>query len=435
MKTIKQISKIFLASILILSFTQVKADNERKESFEKTYKLDKTGKFNFSCYDTDLKINTWDKNEVKLTGEIIIDGGDKEDQDELINVFKNPEANESFKSLSIETNMAKNTIIIGPFKKITLVNGKTIKVDKYKATYTLWVPQSIALSLKSKYNNINIANLSGDVDFDLYDADLTLVSFGKKGKFKFKYCSVDIGSGDNAEFDVYDSDFEIKNLKVVSINSKYSGFNIGNMAMLTAISYDDDYTIQNISNFTCEAKYSDFKIYSNMEMASLNFYDSDFSAKDINSVKFSAKYSSFRIGNANVCEIPELYDSDVRLENVGSLNCNDSKYDEIEMESISKSIKLPSAYTLNLKVHKVESSFEEFTGEFKYGSVKLPLTEALEFNLNYETTYGSVIIPENKVKVKTNISDNSKHSFDGSTAENAKCTIQFTGYDIDFDFN
>ena len=127
MKTIKQISNILLVTTIFnLTICSVNGQ-ERREKFEKSYQVTSTGEFNFSCYDTDLKVNTWQKNEVKLTGEIIINGGDKEDQDKLIEVFKNPEVTENSNSLTIETNMAKSTIVIGPFKKTTLVNGEIIK--------------------------------------------------------------------------------------------------------------------------------------------------------------------------------------------------------------------------------------------------------------------------------------------------------------------
>ncbi len=71
---------------------------------------------------------------------------------------------ESPTSLSVKTDLARNTLVIGPFKKITLVNGKTIRVDKYKASYTIWIPKSVAFELKSKYNNIDIASLTGELE-------------------------------------------------------------------------------------------------------------------------------------------------------------------------------------------------------------------------------------------------------------------------------
>ncbi len=70
MKKIKQISKLILASLIILLSINAGFTQEKKESFEKSYKINSTGDFSFKCYDTDLKVNTWQKDEVKLTGEI-----------------------------------------------------------------------------------------------------------------------------------------------------------------------------------------------------------------------------------------------------------------------------------------------------------------------------------------------------------------------------
>jgi len=161
MKTIKLKFNILitLASILFVSFNS--QAQEKKDSFEKTYNLASTGEFTFSCYDTDLKVNTWNKNEVKIYGEIIIKGGDADDQQKLIEVFKNPEVNQSSNILEIKTNIAKSTVMIGPFSKTTLVDGKTITVDKFEIKYTLWIPESIAFNLKSKYNDIETGLYNG----------------------------------------------------------------------------------------------------------------------------------------------------------------------------------------------------------------------------------------------------------------------------------
>ncbi|MFC2096181.1 hypothetical protein ACFLQ3_00605 [Bacteroidota bacterium] len=88
MKTIKQISKIALITLFLFTAISSSFAEEIKETFEKTFKLSKTGDLSFSCYDTDLKINTWDKDEVKLTGEIIISGGDEDDQQKLLDFYE-----------------------------------------------------------------------------------------------------------------------------------------------------------------------------------------------------------------------------------------------------------------------------------------------------------------------------------------------------------
>ena len=432
MKTIKQISKILIAILIFITSINSSFAQERKDTFEKSYKLNSTGNFIFSCYETDLKINTWKKDEVKLMGEIIIEGGEKDDQDKLIEVFKNPETSQSANSLKIETNMSTFTVIIGPFRKTTLVNGTKIKVKKYKVKYTLWIPESISFNLKSKYNTIDIATLTGKVDFELYDVDLTMLSYGKDSKFEMKYSSASIGKGGDAVMNIYECELEAIEMNDVEINSKYSKIDITTINTLDFDSYEDKIKIGKINSLNSEAKYSDYRINDDITNCIINLYDSDIEAKNIDQLVFTAKYSSLRALNINSIKIDNLYESKIDASIVGKFSCNESKYDKIEFEAITKSLDFISAYELNLRVGKVETSFESFTGSFKYGSIKLPLDPALEFSLKFETTYGKVDFPRNRLKINDMNFNDSKKYFEGQTSDNPKCKIEFKAYDTDF---
>jgi hypothetical protein len=432
MKAIKQISKILFAAVLIATAINTSTAQERKESFEKTFKLDKTGDFVFSCYDTDLKINTWDKDEVKLYGEIIIDGGTKDDQEKLIEIFKNPKASESSSSLKIGTNLTQSTIVIGPFKKITLIDGKTIRVKKYKAKYEVWMPKSAALNLESKYNNIEIANLNSRVDLKLYEVDLTLTSF-KKGTFNMKYSSADIGTGETASFDVYECKLEIKDIKTFSANSKYSTFNVEKAELIAVGSYEDKFKIENLTNgLTGTAKYSNFIIGSNTDKIKLDVYESDLEAKNITELEYNSKYSTVKALDIQNIMCDKLYETNIYASNIGSISCTESKYDKFHFASISKSIAFESAYETTIKVERTLPTLESFLGIFKYGSVKLPLNSSLEFSLEFMINYGDVDFPKGRVKVNNMDKDGSKYLFNGSTSDNAKCKIKFEAYETDF---
>ena len=77
----------------------------------------------------------------------------------------------------------------------------------------------------------------------------------------------------------------------------------------------------------------------------------------------------------------------------------------------------------------------EFSGNFKYGSVDLPLDPALEFRLEFSSTYGNVDFPKGKLRINDYNMEGSKNSFSGSTSENAICLIKFTSYDVDIDLD
>ncbi len=436
MKTIKQIYKVLLAPILIVLAINSSTAQERKESFEKSYQISSTGNFGFSCYDTDLKVNTWNKDEVKIIGEIIIVGGDPDDQEKLVEVFKNPEVSSSPNSLKIETDLAKNTIIIGPFKKITLVSGKTIRIDKYKANYTLWIPENINFDLKSKYNNVDISTLKGNVDFNLYEVDLTLVNF-KEGDFDMKYSSAEFVKGEKAKFDIYECEIEAKEINEIIANTRYSEYKIENAEKLAINSYEDEFEFQNLKHgITGQAKYSNINIASNIDLIKMDVYETDIEVLNVKKVEYASKYSKFSAQNVDLFECSNLYEVEIFASTVGEFSIQESKYDDVKFEKITKSIEVPSAYELDLHVGIVESSFERFYADLKYGTIKLPLSSNLEFSLDFVTTYGDVDFPKDRIKVKDlNIKESSKHSFEGATNENPKCSIKFKAYDANVDLD
>jgi len=433
MKTLKQTYKILLVSLFMVTAINASLSQERKESFEKIYKINSTGDVSFSCYETDLKVNTWDKDEVKLVGEIIIGGGDIKDQDELIEAFKNPDVSESSNYLRIKTNLVQNTIIIGPFRKITLVNGKTIKVDKFEAKYTLWIPENISFDLKSKYNDIDIATLKGDVKFELYEVDLTLISFNK-GEFNMKYSSAEIGKGESAKFDVYECELEIKDIKKIMANTKYSDYFIGKSEILAVGSYEDDFDIISLSKgLTGQAKYSDFKIASNVSQIKMDVYETDIEVLNVDVVEYSSKYSTLNAKNINTLKCNSLYEVKIYADVVGKFSCEESKYDHIRFQKITKAIHLPSTYELELNIESVDVGFEKFYGDFKYGNVNLPLDPKTEFSLKFETKYGDVDFPKNRLKITNMDFEDSKKLFLGQTIDNPPCKIEFAAYDTNID--
>lgn len=433
MKKLKKIFKLILTVFFLSAAINSSLAEEVKDTFEKTFKLSNTGELTFSCYEADLKINTWNKDEVKLTGEIIIRGGSEKDQKELADVFENPDISESSNSLTIKTDLVKNTLVIGPFKKITLVDGKIIRVNEYKASYTLWIPESVAFNLKSKYNNIDIATLTGDLDFDLYEADLTLAGF-KKGNFNMKYSSAEIVKGESAKFDVYECELEIKEINTFSATTKYTKFNIGTAGMIALGSYEDKFKIQNLAHgITGQAKYSNFNIESNTDKIKIDVYESDIYAKDVNKLEYTSKYSTFSAQNINSIKCGSLYETKIKAATIGDFSCAESKYDNINFQAVTSSFNIQTAYELDLDIGDVKPSFKSFTGDFKYGSVRMNLDPNLEFNLDFDITYGSVDFPKDRIKINNfNIKDDSKQKFEGSTSENAKCKIKFSAYDTNF---
>ncbi len=435
MKNVKLICKLFFLLVLLnSSATYLYSQDDKEARFESSYKLNNNGKLAFKVYDSDLKVNVWKNNEVKLTGEIIVSGGNAEDRELLIAAFKEPEVKSESNSLDINTQFWKNIISIGFFNKISLKNGKNVSVTKFKTSYTLWIPESAEFELNSKYSDVEIADFAGIFNFDIYDTDIKTGDFGDNSTFKAKYSSFILGNGSNVSFDIYDCKVTGKNLADVRIVTKYSNLTFSKINSAKIQSYDDDFDIKNLSGIEATAKYSLFLLGGEMGNSSFDLYDSDVKGGSYKSLKYNAKYSELAADKIGDLNIDVIYDCTLKISGVEKFTCNESKYDDIYLGTVDKSITMPSVYDTRLNVDNLPDTFSSFSGDFKYGTVTLNADPELNYKLSCQKTYGSLSYPKERFTNKTSlyIEKDSKTQFENSTAPDAICEISFTGYDVNF---
>jgi len=437
MKSKKLIFRIqaIIAILLIITSHAFANANEVKDRFEKIIKIAESDKLVLNMYDSDLQINTWKNSEIKLEGEILISGGDKEDIDKVLNAFKNPEVSQSAGSVKINTSFSEGTIqIMGFYKRTKLRNGESVSVSEIKASYSIWVPEAIAFDLKSKYNSIKAANLLGKLKFELYNVDLSMENFGDNSVFDLKYSTAHIGNGANTRFDVYDSKFFTGELKKVIISSKYSTFNCKGINLLALESYSDNFTIDNLNGIDIDAKYTTLKAKGSSNIGKFKLYDCNLEVEDFNRIEYDSKYTEFTANKVGSFEIKESYNDTYDIKEVNDFSCQDAKYNKVNIGLLNNSINLPSAYDSNFKIDKTGSNFTSFKGDFKYGEVKIKIDPTLNYKLMFENTYGEVSFPKERFTQKplTRIESDSKTQFESSTDPNAKCEINFTSYDLNF---
>jgi hypothetical protein len=435
MKKVKSICKFLFLFVLFSSYAVYLSGQDDKEArFEKSWKLNHNGKLAFNIYDSDLKVNVWEKSEVKLAGEIIITGGKTDEREKLIEAFKEPEVKSGTNTLGIDAKFWKNSISIGPLNIISLKNGNKVSVRNFKVTYTLWIPENIEFVLKSKYNDIEIADFSGIFSFDLYDADITTGNFGDKSVFNAKYSTLLLGNGMNASFDIYDCKVTGKNLADVDMVSKYSTLEFSTIKSLEIDSYDDDFDIKNLSGIDATAKYTSFLLGGEMGNSRFDLYDSDVKGGSYKTLTFNAKYSELVAGVIGDLNIDAIYDCTFEIGSVDKLTCNESKYDEFYLGTANTSINMPSVYDIQLNVDNLPVTFSKFSGDFKYGSVTLNADPGLDYKLSCQQTYGNLDYPKGRFTDKplTYIEKNSKIEFESSTDPDASCEINFTAYDLNF---
>jgi hypothetical protein len=300
----------------------------------------------------------------------------------------------------------------------------------------LYVPKEQSLNLKSKYNKIKSDNLTGKVTMEIYNGELEGGNFGTNYSLKLTYSKAELKNGTDGKITLYDSDVVMGSIGNADITSKYSEISIGKAGDIMLESYDDNIAIEEVQNLKSEAKYSEFEINKPIRRAEFEIYDCMIEANNIKIIELDAKYSSLDIGVIGMVNAGELYDNEIQFEGVVEFHCNESKYDNIKLGSISEKLEMGSVHDSDIKAGRISEKFKSFRGEFKYSSVDLPLPELFDFKIHFDTKYGSVDFPE--AAIKEGFKSSKKHDhweFEGATSENPECEIEFTSYDSDFDFN
>ncbi len=427
MKKIKLISSIILTILSTAIGTRLYA-SPNNDSFEKNFTINPSATLVIIGYSSDIELLTWDKNEMKVVGKITYGEGSAEDINKLVSAFKDLDVKTSSKTISLNLNHFikslsaknnKNTIVLSTGDKIT------IKGNNVKTSYKIWIPESLSLDINHRYGTTAIADIKGNVDIKLFNNKLTMGSYGESGKFEARYSTLVIGSGGNTEFSIFNSKLTANTFGNVTISSKYSTFVVNKAANAKVTSFQDKLTFEQLNSADIEGKYSTLIVNSDMEPSTFDFFNSKISAKKIKNLKVSLKYSQLTAGDIQKLTIPSSFDSKLNFKTVGSFKCTESKYDQFKLDEITSSAEFVEAFNANIDIANTGSSFNHFSGKFKYGHINLKLNPAIQYNLSYTAKYGQIKVPMEKFTTRL-ISDksNTNNTFEGSTSSNTTCNIK-----------
>ena len=429
------IFKIVVAVAIILAPVLIHAQDlsgDTKLTCDKSWSVSPTSTLKIETYDSDTKFSTWEKSEVRIMGELVVTGISKEDFQTLSNAFA--KLMDGSNGNSIDTKLIESSkSLFGTKTKLELYDGSNISVGKIKITYKLWMPASMSLDLSSKYNNVSIASLNGNVSLDLYDCDVEMGDYST-GTFQMKYSKISIGNGGNTSFDVYDSKVRAQNVKNLKIESKYSNYTIASALDVRVNSYDDDFDFKNLKTIEAKASYSLFILDGQIGNSIFDIYDTDVKGGSYSTLAYSAKYSELVAKRIESLSIKAIYDCTLRVDEINDFICDESKYDEVYFGTVGNSFVMPDTYDVQIKINKLLPSFTKFDGDFKYGTIRLAADPLLNYKLSYDGTYGSIDYPKEKFSQSplVHIEKDSKVQFEGSTSQNPKCTIKFKSYDVKF---
>lgn len=306
MKKILAYSVLLLGVLLLFSMsTPVKdihiiTNKKYSKSIEKVFPINAKGEVVIINKYGNLEMNTWNKNEVQIKVEIVV------------NATSESVAEDVFKTISLEfegnRSVVKAETVIETKNDYWWNWGKNLKSD-FEINYEVYVPSTCSVNFDNKYGNISMMDLANNAVITLKYGDLTMGDLDGDLTLDLGYGNAFIGAVEDVQAEVKYSKVRCDYAKDFVGETKYSGLTLNSARNLTIESKYDNYNLGEIGELVNEGKYDNFVI------------------DKVGTISLETKYSDLKVGQLDRALSAELSYGGIKVKNLGK------GFEEVSIES------------------------------------------------------------------------------------------------------
>lgn len=429
-KTNHRYRTVAVALFAALSLVSSAQGSRLSKTYNWEYALQKGGKITIDNYDCDIKIHTWEKNEVKYELTVLAEMNSQEEAGELDSYLKSLNFSDSKNRVDINNRFWEKRVTLFNRKTITLSNNTKLGYSELNMSAELWIPEGVLFALNSKYSDITMEEITAAAEMNLYNDKVRGETFGSL-EIEAKYSTIELGNTGDLKAKLYDCNMYTENSGVTYLETKYSTVSGHDAGDLIIDSYDDKISFESSHNTGFTAKYSDLKIGKVADLI-LDTYNGSVTIGSSNLVRINGKYTTYKMGNATGCNIVSAYDCRVEYDEVSTMKIDESKYTTYNIGKLGRSFKLASGFDDRIEIESAGSSFSLFSADGKYIKSTVNIPGDLACRVKADAKYASLSIDEKLFKTRIKIVESSQTRYEAIKGEekNEMPLIEVTGYDI-----
>lgn len=428
--------KILLFSLGLCLILLPGLQNAEGQVVDKTYKwnyrVDADTRVIIANYDTDMQIHTWDKPEIEFHMIINAEFRNHDDASEFDAYIGDLDFESTDRRTYINSKFWKSRNNIMGVSTMVLEGLKTMRYKKFKMECIAWIPRDASLELDSKYSEINIDDIGGELKMDLYNDDIYGGSVAAGASIAAKYSDISFTGMKDVDADLYNCELKTGDAGDLKIISKYSEIESGNAGILDIDSYDDEFDMGDCGDIKLIAKYSEFTAGQTGSLVADN-YECKFEAEGIKNARIEAKYSDYDFDDAGNIEIISFYEGGMISASALSLVIQETKYAEYRIGNLTDVLDIKSAYEDNISVDRLGREFRKFQADGRYMDIKLGVAFNMDCRLRAEIKYADLDIGDDVFRTKIHIKDGSDLEYEGikGTEKAGMPEIIISGYEVD----
>lgn len=340
------------AMLFLSAFTGHASDpkHEVTKTISKSFKISKTGNLTVENKYGNVKVETWDRDEVSFQIEIKVAAASKSKAEEAIDRISITFSNTSSEVSAVtEIDEANNS---GFWSWINNSN------QSFKIHYYIKCPKSLSLDMSNKYGNITLPDWNGNAVINLKYGNINAQNMTSKTKLFLSYGGFDlknisdlysvikysdgtIGMCQNADLQLSYSDITITSVQSLKSENKYSKINIDEITSSGSLSGNyNNYKIRESASLIMNGSYSDLNIQNLLSSLETNQAYGGVTignvSSGVKSIKFEGKYTGLTISNMrnftlkysgkySTPTLPAGFDYRIKDKDGNSFNCEGSE--------------------------------------------------------------------------------------------------------------
>jgi len=382
-----------LAFPLLTSASELK---ERKETYSCERIIKPETQIFFENKVGELKVETWEKNSVKVDMSVSIDGDDDEVQ-KALDVIKKLGFVQDGDKVTFNTKFYKmmNGMIPGRFT-VVFLDGSSARLSRMDISFVLTIPKASPLRLVQAYEKATLPDLDGKLNIYLYESNMVAGKLPNCLDLNIEYGKAEIDSVPNIPVKLYETKLILRHAGNLVLNSKYSETEIYNCGSLNVDSYEDKIHAISHGDLTVKAKYTTFTL-ADFNKATFDLYECKLKAGSGDIIAISAKYCTLEFIACKAIVFTAAYESKFTADQVGDLKAG-SSYSTYKLSRLDGTLNIMNSNEDKISVLQVGKKFKGISIISKYSDVSLLFEYGTAYKVDADLKYSKFDYPKSSFR-------------------------------------
>jgi hypothetical protein len=365
----------------------------------------------------DVKIETWEKNELKIEYRLSVEAGSKEEIRSFLNAFKRSLDSQTGKAnsgkvnanIQIEEYSGNRNMVRLKFRD----ERNYFTLEKLEASLVIYMPKSNPLDAQTSFRKLEIGNLNADATIKISSSGLVMGNCKKLDLGSSFSKSMKIGKAESARMKLNSSSLEMEGIDGdLSLDASFSDIEISSISNKAIVKLSSSsFKTGDMKSLDLEGNFIRSFRANNIGEASIRLNSSTMEVKKITSLNVEKiSFSTLNAGETGELTVGSCSSSKFFIEKAVTVKAQSCSFTDFKIGNLSKNFSI-SANSGSVNIDNIVRGFEKVEIRGNFLTANLVSETGSEFKFFSDMTFGHCNTGD--ITIRKNIKEMSHETLEG----------------------